>query len=340
MNHVLNVDDLLQGVSPEAPCGEDLEYDAEFVAMEQAARGKEEQQMGDSVSPAEDGDWREVKNKALGLFKRSKDLRVAVYLTRALTKTDGLVGLHDGLDLVQGLLERYWDGLHPLLDPEDHNDPTIRVNTLLNLNGNETMLQPIREVELVAAKGLGRFRYLDLLIAEGKAPAPANPDVQPPSTAAIDAAFMACDLEELEERSEAAAGAVQLVAAIETTLMNQVGASHAVGMEPLVNLVKDLGACLTAQLLRRGVATVGAEVSEDGAAVPQPVSGEVRSREDVLRVLDKACEYFERNEPSSPVPLLLKRARRLVSKDFMDIVRDLAPGGVQEAEKIFGPEAD
>ena len=106
MNHVIDVDVLLQEISPDNPCGEDLEYDDGFVAMEQASQGKEEQQVGESIVAAEDADWRTVKSKALELFDRAKDLRVAVYLTRAMVPIDGLVGLHDGLKLVQGLIER------------------------------------------------------------------------------------------------------------------------------------------------------------------------------------------------------------------------------------------
>ncbi|MBE0617668.1 MAG: hypothetical protein IH608_07060 [Proteobacteria bacterium] len=63
----------------------------------------------------------------------------------------------------------------------------------------------------------------------------------------------------------------------------------------------------------------------------------MRSREDVVHLLDKVCDYFRRNEPSSPVPLLLERAKRLVSKSFLEIVRDLAPDGVAQVELIRGP---
>lgn len=53
-------------------------------------------------------------------------------------------------------------------------------------------------------------------------------------------------------------------------------------------------------------------------------------------MLDKIVEYFERYEPSSPVPLLLKRAKKLVDKDFMAILSELAPGGVEQASLVFG----
>jgi type VI secretion system protein ImpA len=53
-------------------------------------------------------------------------------------------------------------------------------------------------------------------------------------------------------------------------------------------------------------------------------------------MLDKACEYFHRYEPSSPVPLLLERAKRLMSKDFVEILRDLAPDGIAQFEVVSG----
>jgi type VI secretion system protein ImpA len=54
--------------------------------------------------------------------------------------------------------------------------------------------------------------------------------------------------------------------------------------------------------------------------------------------LDKLCDYFDRNEPSSPVPILLRRAKRLINKSFMDIVRDMASNGVSQVELLRGSE--
>ena len=57
-----------------------------------------------------------------------------------------------------------------------------------------------------------------------------------------------------------------------------------------------------------------------------------------MRALDRICDYYSRNEPSSPVPLLLKRARRLATGSFVDILRDLAPDALAQIEKICGLE--
>jgi type VI secretion system protein ImpA len=55
-------------------------------------------------------------------------------------------------------------------------------------------------------------------------------------------------------------------------------------------------------------------------------------------MIDRICAYYERYEPSSPVPLLLQRARRLVDKNFMEILQDLAPEGMSQARQVGGIE--
>ena len=78
------------------------------------------------------------------------------------------------------------------------------------------------------------------------------------------------------------------------------------------------------------------EALEKALSLGRLVVGEIANREDALRMLDKICDYFQRYEPSSPVPFLLRRARNLATKDFMEILQDLAPGGTSQADLIFG----
>jgi len=55
-------------------------------------------------------------------------------------------------------------------------------------------------------------------------------------------------------------------------------------------------------------------------------------------MIEKICKYYERNEPSSPVPYLLKRAQRLADKNFMDIINDLSPDALAPIRIITGDE--
>jgi type VI secretion system protein ImpA len=65
-------------------------------------------------------------------------------------------------------------------------------------------------------------------------------------------------------------------------------------------------------------------------------SGDISRREDVLMMIERICGYYVRVEPSSPVPLLLQRAKRLVTMDFIEIVRDLADQGLAQVGNVAG----
>jgi len=63
---------------------------------------------------------------------------------------------------------------------------------------------------------------------------------------------------------------------------------------------------------------------------------EFAARDDVVRTIDKLCEWIERNEPSNPAPLFLRRGQRLMTMSFVDIVKDLMPDGLDQLEKLAG----
>ena len=102
----------------------------------------------------------------------------------------------------------------------------------------------------------------------------------------------------------------------------------------LTRIDRTLRAHLTARTGSADASAAAEPSREAGEAVT--AVGAIRSRTDAIRALDAVSEFFRRNEPSSPVPLLLQRAKRLVAKDFMEILRDLTPDGVSQAEMIGG----
>jgi type VI secretion system protein ImpA len=77
-----------------------------------------------------------------------------------------------------------------------------------------------------------------------------------------------------------------------------------------------------------------------GRAGEGPMNVEIRTREEALLMIDKVIAYFERNEPTNPAPLLIKRARRLVSMSFVDIIKDMAPESLKQIETIAGAGRD
>jgi type VI secretion system protein ImpA len=333
----MNIDKLSSEISPESPCGDDLEYDPDFGELERTAGGKPEHVMGDEVVEAEPPDWREVKSQAEALFDRTKDLRVAVLLARAELNINGLSGFADGLGLIRRLLEDYWDTVYPLLDEEDDNDPTFRVNTIINLADEEELLKDLLNTPIVRSTMAGQFTLRDVRIAKGDLQAPADQE-NVADASIINAAFMESDLDELVESAGKVDESMEHSQGIDAVFNEKVGAANGPDLQPLFYVLKDLKGVYAENLTARGV---GVEAEEESAAAGdgaggQAISGDIRSREDAIRMIDKICVYFERHEPSSPVPLLLYRAKRLISKDFLEILRDLTPDGVTQAESIGG----
>jgi type VI secretion system protein ImpA len=70
------------------------------------------------------------------------------------------------------------------------------------------------------------------------------------------------------------------------------------------------------------------------------LSGAIETRTDALRAIDMVCEYLERTEPTNPAQLLLRRARRLVNKNFVELVRELAPESLNEVARVMGLSAE
>lgn len=337
---VIDVEKLLQPIPGDAPCGADLEYDAGFLEMTRAAAGKPAQQIGGQVLPGEEPNWKDVRARCLDLMSRSLDLRLAGFLTRALLHTSGLAGFADGLALSRGLVERYWADVHPRLDPEDDNDPTIRVNTLASLADRDQTVNAVRLLPLASSRRVGRYGLRDYEIAIGILPKPEGAEGIVDKTT-IEAAFLDMDVDELEANANAVKAAVEHVTGLDNALSQAVGAGFSADFTPLLGTLKSMNQLLQQQLGRRGLASsadVGMDSEGGGAATGgmPAMSGPIQSREDVIRLLDQVNDWYSKYEPSSPVPILLNRAKRLVNKNFLEAVKDLSPSGVSEIQTIAG----
>src|SRR6185369_17402649 len=127
------IEKLLLPISAEQPSGPDLSLDPRFQELETILKGKPEVDIGSVQKPAEPPDWGKLTEKCSEFLDQSKHLNAASMMCCGLLKTGGLTGFLDGLHLVDGLVERYWPTVYPLLDATDNNDPTQRLNALLSL---------------------------------------------------------------------------------------------------------------------------------------------------------------------------------------------------------------
>lgn len=344
------VDALLAPISEAVPCGNDLEYDPAFTALETSAQGKPEQQFGDTVIPAVEPDWRSVSEQAEALLARTKDVRPAMLLLRAATRLQGVTGFCIGLTLLTSLLDRFWDGIHPKLDADDHNDPTMRLNALAPLTDEGMVLRDLYDAQVCMTPGVGPIRVRDIAIAHNALAA--SPGSAPLSQAQVHGGLEAVHADH-PEVLEALGGVSMLVSRLLSMLVSRLqtvlkhpGREVAIDLAPLESIGELLKQVCTAvagtpvaaaaDTEADAAAAQPAAVAEPGTPQPAAGRGEIHNRQDALAALDRVVRYLEQAEPGNPAPLLIQRAKRLIGVSFYDIMADLAPNAMDAIVAVTG----
>ena len=330
------VDRLLQPLpDAAAPCGPDLEYDNDFLALQQAAAGRPETQF----QPGVPADWRAVREQAQALFDRSKDLRIGVLWLRAAVRLDGFATLSQGLRLVHGLLDGFWDALHPL--PED-GDCYARANALALLREQDGLLGDLRQAQLFNLRGVGELRIRTVEVALNLLPP--KDDETPVARDRLQQMFADAALQQPALRGSLAQ-ALGRTRDLITLINERFDSQDAPDLKPLVVLLNALNALFPAEApttaaVDEAAVPDGAAGTPSAAPTAARLDGGVHSRDDALRAIDRVCEFLERTEPTSPAPLLLRRARRMINRNFLQLMKELAPDALSEVARVMGVDPD
>ena len=336
--------ELLQPISAEQPCGQNLE-DTQLLASFDAFRlygrttplegssGEEDSERQTLEEKSDPPEWGEIKLKSLEALQQSKDLRLLAHLGTAVLRTDGLPAFLDTVKVASAWLEQYWQEAFPIID----GDGIVRRSALNCFADPMAVIDGLRRAPIVSSRQHGTFTLRDLDIAAGQL-APGKND-QRPDPAQINAAFASMPLEELTGLHQRITEAVQALKTMDTKMRTEIGVEAAPTFDPLLALLGKVDKAVKTQLAARPDASPGEGVAAEGAegAPAGPgFSGAIRSRDEALRALDAVAEYFRRHEPSSPVPLFCDRAKRLVDKPFLEVLADIAPEAVAQARVASG----
>ena len=334
---------LLTVIDESSPSGPDLEHDPEFISIEQRLEGTPEREIGDILEPYRPPAWSEIGHAIESLLTRTHDLRLALFLTRCKMHSEGLKGLAVGLSLVRYFLDRFWPTVHPQLDPDDDLDPTYRLNTLKGLSDHPSFIAPLSQIPILTSRSLGHFSLVQMHRAKRNEPPAEGESLwdeshfraicldNPPEEIISVYQSVLDSLEELEE--------------INRIIESKLGDQNTLDLDAIKASLNEISQFLSPFA---GPQSSGEpdetqqELDLDFPAsslqAPQSVrsGGAINNRNEVIRTLDLIIDYYHKNEPSSPVPILLKRASTLVNKDFLEIIRDMAPDGVHQIEILAG----
>lgn len=296
-----------------------------------------------------DPNWRDIKKNAEALWLKTRDLRVAVLFALSGLAIEGLEGFAAGVSVIRWLVCDNWEGFWPRLDPDDGNDPIERVNTLAMISpAPDAYDDPVKFVQLFRSQRLvpqgPTYTLRDFLIAEGELEAP-DAKVDP---ALLTAELTAVPMDIIAARTAAVEQIADDINAIVDAFSEKTGGQYAVSFQTLQGELKTL---------RRLYARFNHQDVAAAAETDAPIDGEppvagltggavdmsqvrARNRSEALSLLKKCCDYFRQSEPTSPVPYLIDRALRMADMNFMDLLAEIDPSGIDRGRDILGVKTE
>ncbi|GHU47155.1 hypothetical protein AGMMS50289_21920 [Betaproteobacteria bacterium] len=305
----------LKPISEKEPCGPNLEYDSEYVALQTRMIPKGDVQYGDFVKAPETPNWREIGQECLQMLSRTRDIPILLLLLRCRLHLVQARGLREILEILLEWLEHYPEHVHPQILIEGEQDPTVRANALLALVDYEGVLGDLRELVLSKSSAM-RLQIRDV---ERAFAVPRLSDALAPESVRrqLNDLYRADDANVLA-LTEAAKIARRLSAWL-TVNMKEDAPDLKVFFHLMSLFDRD----------ESGAKDVPEELSSDTEPeIPQalqktmasPLSPE-KARDTALQSIRNVREWFEQYEPSSPVSVLLRQAELMIGKKFYEVAQ-------------------
>jgi type VI secretion system protein ImpA len=340
LNHQL----YFQPVSDDDPCGEDLwidRYYSQLADLLEMIVGRGPGIYGDAIPGT--GDWSKISEEADKGIAQTKHLGLVRYAILADLHRSGLSGLVDGLQVINFFLTEYWEHLHPRPDEGDYDDRLDEIRLLEDPH----IIAAIGEIP-ISGEGLagGPYTLDEALKAEaadaGESASEEDSETGHSANVLTETILEASINETLVKDPDFYQGLRDEVAEIRELLAATLEAISAQLSGASLSFPAIEGRLKEVERVVGKVVAAGDDLGGEGGDGPpiggQPAQGlgEIRNRNDVLRVLAKISEYYRKTEPTSPVAVMLERTKRVVMMDFMEIVTEFGLDGTPPIRQVFG----
>lgn len=365
--------DMLHPIPGANAAGENLRYAPIFDRIKEARRQDDDAPQGEWQRERKLADWPlTIKLAGEAIATKSKDLQLAAWLTEALLRQEGVSGLKDGLDLLRGLLENFWDNLYPELED---GDAEFRATPLQWVG--DRLEQPLKSAPL-ARNGFDWFQYKESRAVGYEQDVAGNAEKMQARQEAIgegritaeafDDAVAGSPKQFYVQLLEGYDGALESLAALGALCDGKFGdASPSFGkLQGALEEVRQTARILLAKKLETepgeeapAPVAVSVEASEPEpvgyaaaapARAPAPVrkasvAAEPADREDAVARLIAVAAYLRREDPYSPAPYLMLRGLRWgelrAGGESVDpAVLEAPPGEIRQEIKRLSTEGD
>lgn len=342
----MRYDWLLEPVSEAEPCGPDLDDagDDRYLNYVLSVAGRIPDQYYDPrTGKPIDRTTIKIKEEleTIGaLLKQTRDLRLLSIEARFHSFVGDLGGFADCLEASAGLVERFWQDVHPKATDGDF---TMRQAVLSGLDDWKQVIQPLQHAALVRDKRIGPVMFRHAAIANGSAESRADETVPP-----LGDVQHALASEENRAQSDlsfdAALRASASLGRMREIFIENSGYDFVPSFDRLTAFFAQLLELF--QAARPELASRAAAVQEEASAeneagdasgllVPQPevvrAAGLVTNQAEAAAALLAIEGYFAAHEPSTPALILVHQARTLVGKPLIHALEVLLPEAAPRA---------
>jgi type VI secretion system protein ImpA len=334
---MFSAEQLLLPISTDQPAGSDLTFSTELDAITHARKFDDPSlDQGEWVTTLKEADWDFVVDRCAALLETtSKDMRLAVWLTEAAAKEYGLRGLGEGLKVLAGLVDQYWDqGLYP--EAED-GDQEQRIGNLAWILSRIPGL--LREIPITDGSG-GGWSALDFDTARKNQQADGGKRL-----AEMDAARRATSTAFRETFAGDANGCLEALLALERAADARLGhdaPAFVAARDAVRNIIDAVPApqAAAAPAAEAPTATAAAVSFAQAAAAP-PVAGTpgaIATRQQAIAQLREIADFFRRTEPHSPVSYFAEKAAKAGEQNLYTWLRTVVKdaGTLAHIEEMLG----
>lgn len=350
---ILDIAELLAPISEDQPTGKDLRLDPSPLSSYQtirtarsAARDAEKNNLYNEGSGDAEEYWRKILTIAPKVLREeSKDLEVATWLTEAMLRRYGFQGLRDSMQLIEGLLNQYWDNIYPM---PDEDGVETRVSPLAGLNGRPNdgvLIAPIRRIPLTEGYTPGPFAYYQYQQAVDLERI-TNDDAREAKAEKL--GFKFSNIEQaVAESSENffvtmlddITSIVESCKSIEKLLDTLCGSEEAPSTRAIVTTLEECRAAINHIAKHKLPIAEAYPIEEDevhGGTLATTAKTSVNntgavianalvSREAAFKQLLEIAQFFRKTEPHSPISYALEKAVKWGNMSLEDLIIELIP---------------
>lgn len=344
---------LLNPISPDRPTGVLLRYEGTYDKIAEARR-EENADLPQGVweRDLKKANWEQVKTLCLeALATKSKDIQIAVWLMEALIQLHGLDGVRKGLNLLLGLMEKFWDGIFPEIDADDTE---ARMAPLIWLNEKLSMRLKFIPMTIPQSTDANLYCLADwesanrlekLAVKDPEARVRAE-DEGHPTRAKFLSSVMFSPRALYSRQAADIAAALSFLEDLNALCDKQCGQTA-----PSLNLFREtleqIQALVDKFLKEKPAEAPDTLLPEETGKAPDVTGHEetgelgvlsIASRAEAYTLLSAAADYLLIHEPHSPTPHLVKRAVRWGHMSLTELLRELVndDGSLKQIISLLG----